>query len=85
MTKEKPMLAQNTAECKALGLEKEQPKGCETLSDKIQDSPLAPDYKDIAVIEVKEFIKKLKEEIDGCEYNEVHIAIIDKLAGGKLV
>jgi len=35
--------------------------------------------------DIKEFIKRLKEKIDGCEYKDVHIAIIDKLAGDKLV
>ena len=54
------------------------------LSEKMWISPLSeqPLYHEK---DIKEFIKRLKEEIDGCEYKDVHIAIIDKLAGDKLV
>jgi len=65
------------------------------LSDKIQDDPVYPDF--IAVEDVKEFIRLLKEEAkkeEGfytvcageMEFDEEKtIALIDKLAGDKLI
>jgi len=53
------------------------------LSEKIIDTNEVIDYCGIPVIDVKEFIRLLKEELFGCVDNWREV--IDKLAGSKLI